>query len=845
MNLKKNLKKIDVSISRVLDRLLPQDLTTRYLIGLGVVATLSIFGQILIQTSLTQQVRMQDEIRQLENSLPVIDDLKRSTLSLQLSSHLQNTQAHSASIKGFADRVLIDIPTTDLPQDLALNLISAQKDLARSSDNILALLNRSKENRGKPIRATELGLEADHLIAEADDTIRAIKNVNTFLETKHRTQVAGFQKVEFLLTIFTLLTLVLEGLYIFRPAVRKLYESLQIRSDFLSRMSHEVRNPMNAIIGMAHLLSETPIDDQQKRYLSILTRSSRGLLDLLNNLLDFSSGESGKLKIETIPFDLHEVIERSLDLAVLGAQANGIELTLDLDTNVPLKLVGDPSKIQQVLTNLLGNAIKFTKKGHVLLKVTADTQVQNATLTFIVADTGIGIDAERLPTVFEPFVQEDSSVKRRFGGSGLGLTISRQIVEKMNGTINVTSEKGVGSEFSFSVNLLINEPSSVASLIANRPLGNFSVTFIKRESLVTGILKKFVTDCGGEVSRSEDQEDVIKKLKANDPRQLFVIDHELVKTQMPSLLPHLARNSFDTNRLIFLIKTTATSEDLAALGRAGIRNLLFKPVKPFQFHEALETALSIRTTSPVRRPTDVKETKTNPPALQSRPLKILAVDDSHDNLTLISLYLENTPHKVSYADNGRVAIQKFKEEKFDAVLMDLQMPEIDGYSATSAIREWERSMHLTPVPIIAISAHDLSHETERFQSSGFTLQLMKPIDASTLLQTLHDTAGAAKTLAQDTSARIQSLEKKLANLAPAYLEKRKQELVDLHRYVETKDFKSLQTIGHRLKGNAKTYNFGLLADIGAELELAAEREDFNAVKNLVERAEKFILSATG
>jgi two-component system sensor histidine kinase/response regulator len=839
-----NLRKIDESISRLLDRVLPQDLTTRYLIGLGVVATLSIFGQILIQTSLTQQVHMQDEIRQLENSMPVIDELKRSTLSLQLSSHLQNTQTHSATIRNLTDRIYIEIPPVDLPQDLAVKLYASEKDLARSSTNILALLNRSKENRGRPIRATELGLEADHLITEADDTIRALKNVIAYLENKHRTQVAEFQKVEFLLTLFTLLTLGLEALYIFRPAVRKLYDSLQIRSDFLSRMSHEIRNPMNAIIGMAHLLSETPIDDQQKRYLSILTRSSRGLLDLLNNLLDFSSGESGKIKVENIPFDLHEVIERSLDLAVLSAQANGIELILDLDSDVPFKLMGDPSKIQQVLTNLLGNAIKFTKKGSVILKVTCDLPLPNALISFAVIDTGIGIDAERLPTVFEPFVQEDSSVKRRFGGSGLGLTISRQIVEKMNGDIQVKSEKGMGSEFSFTLNLLVSEPVSIASMLAEHPLGSFSVTFVKRESKVTTVLQKFVEDCGGSVSRSEDQDELLKKLQIEDPRAVIVIDHEFVKSQMPTLLSHLARAASVTHRFIFLIKTTATSEDLAVLGRAGIRNLLFKPVKPRQFLEALETALTGPQSKITRRTSD-SETKITPSTLQAKPLKILAVDDSHDNLTLISLYLENTPHKVSFADNGKLAIQKFKEEKFDVVLMDLQMPEVDGYSATTAIRDWERSMHLTPVPIIAISAHDLSHETVRFQASGFTLQLMKPIDATTLLQTLSDTAGTSKILAEDTSARIHSLEKKLATLAPAYLEKRKQELAEIHRYVETRDFKSLQMIGHRLKGNAKTYNFGALADIGAELESAAEREDFAAVRSLVERAEKFILSAAG
>jgi CheY-like chemotaxis protein len=225
-------------------------------------------------------------------------------------------------------------------------------------------------------------------------------------------------------------------------------------------------------------------------------------------------------------------------------------------------------------------------------------------------------------------------------------------------------------------------------------------------------------------------------------------------------------------------------------------------------------------------------------------LKVLAVVDSHDNLTLISLYLENTPHKISYADSGKLAVQKFKEERFDVVLMDLQMPHIDGYTATAMIREWEVSMLLAPVPIIALFAHDLTHNQARFKEVGFTLQLVKPVDAQSLQRAIEETAGPAKQIANDTASRIQNLEKKLASMAPAYIQKRKQELVEIHRYVEALDFKSLQMVGHRLKGSAKTYNFAALGDIGAELEKAAEKSDLEQVKILVDRAEKFISQAT-
>jgi CheY-like chemotaxis protein len=380
-------------------------------------------------------------------------------------------------------------------------------------------------------------------------------------------------------------------------------------------------------------------------------------------------------------------------------------------------------------------------------------------------------------------------------------------------------------------------------MLNDRPLGIFSVTFVKKDSAVTQVLQNFIAFAGGTYTRTENQEQAIAALKAMKPRQLVIFDHDLVRTQMPTLLPLLSRTQFNANQVIFLIKTTATSEDLALLGRAGIRNLLFKPVKPLQLYENLEVGLSLSSeTAKITVPEKLNEVRQA--MANAQPLKILVVDDSHDNLTLMSLYLESTPHKVSYADNGKLALQKFKEDRFDLVLMDLQMPDIDGYSATASIREWEHSMGLTKVPVIALSAHELNHSPERFKSAGLTLQLVKPIDAQTLLRTISETVATQNQIESDTTSRIKSLEKKIAGLAPAYLEKRKQEVSDMLRYVEERDFKALQMIGHRLKGNAKTYNFGELSEIGASLEKAAENQDLIEVKNWVARAQIFVATAS-
>ncbi|RYZ63547.1 MAG: hypothetical protein EOP05_23355, partial [Proteobacteria bacterium] len=262
-------------------------------------------------------------------------------------------------------------------------------------------------------------------------------------------------RIELGLFTLILIVLLLEGLYIFRPSIRALEDALRTRSEFMSRMSHEIRNPMNAIIGMTDVLFETPLNDLQQRYLRVLSRSSQTLLDLLNSLLDFSSLESGKTKIEAIEFDLHTVLEKVVDLSAVRAHEKNLDLSLDIDLKTPLAVTGDPVRLQQVLNNLLSNAIKFTSVGEVRLTVKPVSSPSGAlSIHFAVSDTGIGIKQEALGKVFESFVQADTSTRRQYGGSGLGLTISRELVALMGGDLKVSSEFGVGSQFDFSLPLV-------------------------------------------------------------------------------------------------------------------------------------------------------------------------------------------------------------------------------------------------------------------------------------------------------------------------------------------------------------------------------------------------------
>lgn len=853
MRAKRLLARIDASLREALDRLFPGSMTARYLIGLGTVAALAILGQILIQVSLKRQIEVQDQIRSLDSRIPLVEQLKRGALALELGSDLRRTKKQADVLRTFVEMLTKSGSFSTLSPELQGAFNETRTELIRSADRLSGLQNAWQKG-GAGGRRRVLNEYGEGLLKAATAHEMVISRSSIYLEDLHRKKVVQFKRIEFLLMILTLFVLVLEALYVFRPAVERMLEALRVRSDFLSRMSHEIRNPMNSILGMSNLLLETKTDQQQRRYISILTRSSRGLLDLLNNLLDFSTIESGKLKFERVEFDLYDILERSLDMAVVGAHASGIELIFDLAEDVPLKVTGDPVRLQQVLTNLLGNAVKFTRQGFVTLKVSSNRLAGGFVITFSVIDTGPGISAEKLATIFDPFVQEDSSVKRRFGGTGLGLSIAKQIVEKMGGVLGVESEKDRGSKFSFALVMPGDGSFTIRERAERVPRGKFAVTLVKPESVVTEILKHQISVFGGEAKRLDDRAKLLEVLLSEHDDRLVLIDFEYAKAEFPDLLSRLSMNAFDPSRLIFLLKTTATADDMQALGRLGITQFLFKPIKPVQLIEMVDAALnrdfdqdSIESEKLVRNRNEVDDAGI-------RPLTILVADDSHDNQVLVSFYLQNSPHKLVFAENGQIAFQRYKEGRFDVVLMDLQMPVMDGYTATAAIRAWEKEAGVKPVPIAVVSAHDFSHETESLRSFGFTSYLMKPIDASTLKKLLVDIARSSagfkfvparteiSSVVDKVDARAERIDQQIALLVPGYLRNRRNEIADLRRFIMTNDFKSIQTIGHRLKGNAKSYGFGELSEIGSHLEAAAAENNISAIRDLVDQVEKYVMS---
>ena len=464
------------------------------------------------------------------------------------------------------------------------------------------------------------------------------------------------------------------------------------KSDFLASMSHEIRTPMNAIMGIADLLAKTTLTAEQDKYVKIFQRAGDNLLNLINDILDLSKVEASQLELEQTGFSLTDLVEKIMEMTALRAHEKGLVLTYEIDAGVPTDLIGDPTRLQQVLLNLIGNAIKFTEAGEVSLRIALDKDAASPdVLRFTTTDTGIGISKEKLGRIFERFTQADSSTTRRFGGSGLGLTISQSLVQLMGGHIWVDSVIDVGSRFSFSL--------------------------------------------------------------------------------------------------------------------------------PFE-----------RWSEKTRRSAEPVEIGAKQPLLA---LRILLAEDSPDNRIITLAYLEDTPYRLDVAENGAIACDMFQTRLYDVVLMDRQMPVMDGLAATRRIRAWEVANGRAPTPIIALTASALKGDRERCLAAGCTAYLTKPIKQEVLLQAIRDISMATHSL-PTAEAAIESVDSRIAARAPLFLRNTRQNAILLQDAVNRSDFEAAVILGHRMSGAGGMFGFQRITELGAAIEQAAGKSDAVVVTGLVQ-----------
>ncbi|MCL1077805.1 two-component sensor histidine kinase BarA [Parashewanella spongiae] len=502
-------------------------------------------------------------------------------------------------------------------------------------------------------------------------------------------------------------------------AKKRAQAASQTKSEFLANMSHELRTPLNGVIGFSRQLAKTPLHKSQLEYIQTIERSASNLLNIINDILDFSKLEAGKMVIENIPFCLRDSLDETMTLTAAAAHQKGLEIVIDVAPNVPDNVIGDAMHLNQIITNLVGNAIKFTENGSILLKVSLVSEhLKRAIIRFDVVDTGIGINLEHQQLLFQAFAQADASISRRFGGTGLGLIITQRLVDELGGEISFSSEENQGSNFWFSIPLELCQ-FQLSDSIPLHSLNNKSVLVYEPRSLSAEMLSTSLKSWNTHFRIASSTQDILEKLNSSLQYQYLLLScHDICsETDLLKILK-LARPKVDR---IILIHDCLKQDHLIDRVRPYTDNIIKTPFTALALAKQMLFSQQISVPVELDKPIQPLKSKHN--------INVLAVDDNQANLKLIKTLLNDIVSNVTIAPSGTEAIEYAKTKNFDLILMDIQMPDIDGIQATNVIRR-DSLNHNTP--IIAVTAHALSDEKQRIFDSGMEGYLPKPIDEKAL-----------------------------------------------------------------------------------------------------------------